>query len=55
MEALLRVVDRVYKVTITIIKVFLLALWTMCFFICNELGIIAAIIGIVVLLIMSLF
>ncbi len=55
MDSILKAIDRVYKVTVTVIKLVLIFIWFGCFFICEELGLIAAIVGIVVLICMSVF
>ena len=55
MDSILKTIDRVYKVTVAVIKLVLILIWFGCFFVCEELGLIAVISGIVVLICMSVF
>lgn len=54
MDSILKVADKVYRVSIIIVKLLVLIVWTSCFFICTEIAVAAAVLGIVVLLVMSL-
>lgn len=54
MDSILKVADKIYRISIIIIKIIVLIVWTSCFFICTETALAASLVGIVVLLVMSL-